>query len=375
MKKHCLLVLALVVALVVPMASAETPDLDPSLVRDGETYAAEVGVELAEAVRRLQLQGAVGDLHGQLALKEWDSYAGLWIEHTPDEYRVVARFTHDGEETLRSYVEGSPLAAELLEARPADATLGHLENVQLNALLAVQHLGVRVESGINVKTNRVELYVIERDSFDRGFQKSNVRLPDFVDVITVEHLSEQVADIFGGKHLSTCTSGFSVKNSSGTKGITTAAHCGNTQYYSGTSLPFKGSALGCSCDVQWHTAPGFTVRNLAWDGSSNRYIYGTKSRGSMVVGDYVCKYGKTTKYGCGWIENTSYKRTDSGSWCSTWIRVGNPSYDLSEGGDSGGPWFLGNTAYGTMATQIGWDATFMASNYINSCLGLTVLTY
>jgi len=61
------------------------------------------------------------------------------------------------------------------------------------------------------------------------------------------------------------------------------------------------------------------------------------------------------------------------------INVG--AYDLADSGDSGGPWFDGNTAYGTMRAKItpgtngvGTDAVYMAVNYVESGLGVTVMT-
>ena len=38
---------------------------------------------------------------------EKDTFAGLWIQHQP-EHRFVVLVTHDGEETIRPYIEGEP---------------------------------------------------------------------------------------------------------------------------------------------------------------------------------------------------------------------------------------------------------------------------
>jgi len=167
------------------------------------------------------------------------------------------------------------------------------------------------------------------------------------------------------------SSGFSVKNSSGTKGITTAGHCDNSLSYEGTNLPFQGSLLGGSYDVQWHTAPGFTVRNLMYDGTNNRYVYSTKHRDDQELNEFVCKYGKITGFTCGYIIDKSF---DPGpDYIATFIRIHRDGVNLSEGGDSGGPWFSGNTAYGIHTHGIGDDAAYMAVNYISD-LGVTVLT-
>ena len=51
-----------------------------------------------------------------------------------------------------------------------------------------------------------------------------------------------------------------------------------------------------------------------------------------------------------------------------------PGFDLSEGGDSGGPWFSSTTALGTMSCQQGFDAIYVATNYIEGGLGATIAT-
>ena len=174
-----------------------------------------------------------------------------------------------------------------------------------------------------------------------------------------------------------------MKDSSGKKGILTAKHCaqnwpGDTVSYNGTVLPNQRGAYGGSRDVMWATAPGFTVRNLAFDGTGNRYVYSTKSRSQQSEDEYVCKYGITTGYNCGYIESKNYARptapcTGGCTWSATWILVEREGVNLADPGDSGGPWFLGNKAYGVMTAKLGEKAVYMAINYIDA-LGVTVLT-
>lgn len=60
---------------------------------------------------------------------------------------------------------------------------------------------------------------------------------------------------------------------------------------------------------------------------------------------------------------------------ATFIRVHSDTSDLYEGGDSGGPWFVRNYAYGMMTADFedSYDAIYMALDYIDA-LGLTVMT-
>lgn len=345
-------------------------DGESSLIRDAKVYASDLDVDLDTAIYRLKLQEIAGELDAELATKEADIYAGLWIQHTSP-FRIITQFTQSGEETIRPYVEGGPLDG-VIEVQTANISLAELKAAQVAADRNIRNIKIPVESGINVFENRVELYVVERSQFDSTLQEVRIELPEYVKVITVSELSIRETDIFAGLALTTCTSGFSVVNSSGTKGIITAAHCSNSQSYNGTSLPFQGSAYGGSYDFQWHTAPGFTVRNLAYDGSGNRYIYSTKHRNNQALNSWVCKYGKTSGYTCGFITNKDFRPGDPSSWSATFILVHRDGVDLSSTGDSGGPWFLGNTAYGVHSGGVGDDAYYMAVNYVDY-LDLTVL--
>ncbi|MEJ2737942.1 MAG: hypothetical protein P8189_31035 [Anaerolineae bacterium] len=144
----------------------------------------------------------------------------------------------------------------------------------------------------------------------------------------------------------------------------------------GVDLPYQDEEYGFEYDIQWNRADqAFTVRNLVFDGTWNRYIYSTKSRSSQSEGESVCKYGTTTGGSCGTIES-KYFRPIGGdappNATATYIWVTDCPCG---GGDSGGPVFWNNTAYGTLiATTDGTDCVYMAVNYIASGLSVTVLT-
>lgn len=124
---------------------------------------------------------------------------------------------------------------------------------------------------------------------------------------------------------------------------------------------------GMSPDIQWHRADSFTVRNLAWDGSTNRYIYYLEYNANQTVGEWVCKYGKITGYACG----TIYQKYYGGFNNLVALTV--------DYGDSGGPWMIGNTAYGTTIAFVQLGGTIYSIygpvDHISSILGVTVLTY
>jgi hypothetical protein len=122
-------------------------------------------------------------------------------------------------------------------------------------------------------------------------------------------------------------------------------------------------AGGTAYDIQWHRADqAFTVGNWVWDGSSNRPIYNVRFRASQAVGDWVCKYGMTSGYGCGTIATTSQDGVN--------VRLDDVTL---QGGDSGGPWFVNTTAYGTSIAVMGTSSIYGPVDQIYSILGLNIL--
>jgi hypothetical protein len=333
-------------------------------IDDARGYAAEYGVSVGEAARRIQLQEAIGELNARLAEEQAATFAGLTVEHAP-EFHVVARFTRGGEETIRPYL-ADPALAGLVRVERARHSLQQLEGRLEASYRRVVATGIPAAGGLDVRANRAEVHV------QRGaLAAARAVLGGAGDavVIEVDHLPAEELTLYGGLPLSTCTSGFTVRNSSNRRGISTSGHCGNSQSYSGNALTFIAERYSGSYDIQWHERSGATYRNIIKVGSNTRSITGTRSRSNQVVGERVCKQGKTTGYTCGTISSTSY----CASGVCTWIRVAGGSVNLSEGGDSGGPWFYGNTAYGSHTYGIGNDSAYMASNYFAG-LSVTIVT-
>lgn len=345
---------------------------------EAERYAQDMKIDIDEAVRRLDLQESAGELDQRLTEQEKGTFAGLWVEHEP-RFRVIAQFageSAEGQRRMTAYVpEDNPLASAM-EIRRAQATLEQLVTAQESSLRAAQKLGVRLDSRINVPRNRVELEVLDQQAFRSALAKSKVQLPNYVEVVPVKELTAPQADIYGGVSISTCTAGWSVRNSAGVLGIATAAHCGNTQRHAGVLLPFQRENQTGSCDIQWHTDASFTaVPKFIGRGTSNiRSVTATKPRSSQVINGYVCKYGKVTGYRCGNIETKNASLNYVTNSNATFIRVRRINEQLSAGGDSGGPWFLNNTAYGIHSGGTTNTAVYTAIDYVPRCVGVNLFT-
>lgn len=335
------------------------------LQQDAAVYASTFGVSLQEGGRRLQLQEAVDALNARLTEEQAGTFAGLSIEHTP-EFHVIARFTRKGEETIRPYL--TPALAEVVRVEPARFTLRQLERRLEASYRRVRASGIPAAGGVDVRANRAEVHVQR----GRGVSaQAFVAGEEDLAVVEVDHLPQEEITMYGGLSITGCTSGFTVRNSAGTRGVSTSGHCGNSQTLSGVALTLRGEAYSGSYDIQWHNASSgsHTYTNTIKVGSATRAITGTRARTSQTVGSQVCKQGRTTGYTCGTISTISY----CASGACTWVRVAGNGTNLSEGGDSGGPWFSGNTAYGSHTYGIGNDSAYMPVDYFSG-ISVTIAT-
>jgi hypothetical protein len=81
----------------------------------------------------------------------------------------------------------------------------------------------------------------------------------------------------------------------------------------------------------------------------------------------VCKFGRTTGYGCGTVATTSQDGVN--------VRLDDITVDF---GDSGGPWYVNTTAYGTTIARCVLGngnpcAIYGPVDQIYNILGLTIL--
>jgi hypothetical protein len=138
-----------------------------------------------------------------------------------------------------------------------------------------------------------------------------------------------------------CTSGFSVVNGAGVTGVSTAGHCANAQTDDNAALVFKAGHEGQQGDFQWHTG-GQLEPDDFYSGAVD--VSEVKRRdvaatGAPVVGATLCKNGAVGFKDCGEVIQLNVCHFEVCNLVQMDAR-------RATGGDSGGPVFLGNTAYG-----------------------------
>jgi len=172
----------------VPPTLEETELSNP----DAEIYAKNAGISLEEANLQFRISDTAGILQADLTANEAETFAGLWIEHSP-EFKVVVLFTGNASKTIKPYLKKEYMAKEavdVLDVRTAKVSLAELETTQEKLLSSLRDLRIRFELELNMMENNIKLGVGEEDqpSFDLAVQNGLLRVPDYVMVETIPQL-------------------------------------------------------------------------------------------------------------------------------------------------------------------------------------------
>ena len=185
---------------------------------------------------------------------------------------------------------------------------------------------------------------------------------------------ESDTEHLGGEILSSCTSGFGTKNSSNERGISTAGHCGDSQTDDGSSLTFKDDYEGRYGDFQWHTGTQTATDDFyaGDDSSTEADSRDVSSVECPVVGQTLCRNGKVSHKDCQKVRKLG---VCNGSRCNL-VQMGS---HLSADGDSGGPVYWGNTAYGIHQGMVydPWPfprEVFSRADLIDDAMGISIAT-
>lgn len=371
----------------------ETPVLqgEAALRADAMEYASQYTTSVDEALERLRLQGPIAELEATLRANEENQFGGLVIEHEPA-FRIRVLLTDGDAAVVDRYVTDDRLRG-LAEVTRVSHTLLALES-ELVDVLAVRTSTRRFDAEVDVRRNRIIVGIArptgpelrdEADHIRAAARERGRPLSGAVHFRSVPELAQPALDIFGGLRLEAggpfCTSGFSVRhNGTGATGVTTAAHCANSMSYAGYSLTFEAGNLSGSYDIQWHSRSGANFPNKIYKGDGvYLLITGKVARASQPIGAFVCKSGVTTHKTCGEIETKNYAPSWVPSAAGTFIAVvNNLCSNMIDGGDSGGPVWIGSDAWGTSS---GYDSgggcerlIYMASNYVEGGLNVSIRT-
>ncbi|WP_460915905.1 chymotrypsin family serine protease [Plantactinospora veratri] len=175
-----------------------------------------------------------------------------------------------------------------------------------------------------------------------------------------------------------CTTGFSV-SPGGFVGVTTAAHCNNSEAaHNGARHPLNlfDEHLGDFGDVEWSTTSGVPVTDDFVAGSTEtRDVTGVRALADMMIGDQACVFGQSTGLRrCSFIADLDVSITDRRGTSHRQVAVRD---NITQVGDSGGPWFVGTVAYGTHVgnAQVNGASVsaFSVADLFDEALGVRVM--
>jgi streptogrisin C len=342
------------------VASGQVQTQAEAIADDAIQYAAQFGVTPDEAAARLKSQQANVSATNAIAREFAARLAGIAIEHAP-EYRIIV-LLKGGEPVADRSAEGVRIVfrtgAKATHAEAVAAMRKHLIDLR-------NDLPNSRGAGYDQRTGEVVLLVTSADAQRYGVDRIHARAEQVSGVpirIVINELRESNLSVDGGGRVegisgitgrrSVCTTAFVVTNGE-TNAMTTAAHCPDELTYmdrdgSTTTLPIIGS---------W----GLGYQDVQINGSANSpegVFYSNRGAGTLRqavswrnvadtrAGDFVCHYGESSGYSCAMVELTDYAPPGDlcGGPCSpTWVTVKGP---VCISGDSGGPVFSGDVAFG-----------------------------
>lgn len=373
--KKKLLILPLALAAAVPLV-AQTPAPPPpdrlptSIEGPGpavrylmETY----GIAEAEALDRLQLQQEVTALATALRRGSDPAFGGIWIEHAPVFKIVVAFADQKDRQALRESIAPNLRRHVQIVHRPRSDRDISAQLDQLTA--AISAANIPYASGYTVQAGRFFVAVESQQHAQqvRALIPPALRGDVEVRVEPIPKPQQTVTGVQPGDYLYAgfmhyqnnnpvtpgCTWAYAVRyGSSNLPGILTASHCPGAFYYNGHWINLGTPVVdkndpNTKYDYKVHATTGLTQgpwvyfedKNSIPEFPASGYfkVTGTLGYYGQTVGMVMCKSGRVTGITCGEITHGWY--TYNGA--KGWIEVGNTQQaDLSDGGDSGGPWFV-----------------------------------
>ena len=277
-------------------ADGAFPAAAPDLL-EARAYSATYKVSVSEALRRLRAEDQMSGVIDLLRKGSGDRYAGLWIEHEPS-FRVVVRLV--GKELAPAGLKAALANSPIPVVFQVGATASHadlLEKVHSALPLFLAAFPEMSGTDVDVKTGEIVLVVPALGSARKAAREKVSELASRLGTpVRIDFLDSPLADqsVRGGSALTTCTSGFVVANSAGTRGFVTAGHCGNTQTYTDfdgtvTTTTFQSETFDADQDLQWHTTPQTEVPEFYADLTTTaRVLTGRRLRSSTAVGNTVC---------------------------------------------------------------------------------------
>lgn len=301
--------------------------------------------------------------------------------------------TRDGVGQRAQHVLNMP--GPRVQIATSEFSLRDMEDLSNRAVDGLHRAGLQDFSvGVDVRSRTIEI-----DLSDQDLERIRLTASEVLGTLDVKPGAEVRVRVvrsaaidpqhsYGGGQLTKystnwCTSGFVVERiSDGVDGVLTANHCvaGPLTKYKETNgntynIVYQGSSSALLGDAAWCTTSHFEYDDFFYAHWSRRDVHSLKNHIYMDVGDLVCRYGRATGQSptCPAIKQLFVAGNVNGTIYRNLIRT-YPSG--GQGGDSGGPWYVGGTAWGihTGTHASSGDSFFTSVSVVDGNMGVRLRT-
>ncbi len=353
------------------------------------SYASDYSVSLAEAQRRLDRIQPLQEILASIRGLEAARLAGWGIDHGPsfggwvwltgdDPPGAAAAAVAAAHADVRIRTGADHSHAELLAAQQGLFRNGATGRVNDGPAPGIARMVTF--TGIDMAANAVRIGIdpalasvlpggltdtgpsaVTDEAFQAKAAKVTAQLRGHISVNYVVEDGRGLAveaTFAGGQQVGVCTSGFAARQrGTSVYGIITAGHCKRSLDMHGVRLRHVIQREGPYVDARFLSIPSGSSHRLLDEFVCGNFhpcgVSSDMSRGRMM-GNYVCHYGRNSGSSCGTVNDINYSPSQSldpdspcgrTSCSNTFVRAGGDSL-VSCGGDSGGPWYYRDVAYG-----------------------------
>jgi hypothetical protein len=348
------------------------------------------GWTLEQAVAHRAMSDRFGQIQERLAIDRPGLYAGAMLSDLPDGTPTLY-IKGAADEFVRELVDSAGFSVEVIEGRPFSWRELEARSIALNRRLA--GLGFRdIVTSFDESTSTVEA-VMKRVPAMGAVRAEQVlgRLPaEFRRGVRLGLVDEDIAvdeHAYGGMWMrddgvNECTSGWAVTNGV-TTGVTTAGHCDGINQIvepgvGALDLVHQAEHRGQWGDVEWKTSTHIEPDDFYASAADIRDVGSVEPRANITVGEAICVYGRSSNSrDCSHtVFRTSISCTNSGVFNDRLVAMN--AKNTTIGGDSGGGWSFGVTAYGSHKGGCTVDNVvrnvFSVADLYDEALGVSVLT-
>lgn len=394
---------------------AQDGQTNPSVTHLMQSYK----LDKAEAQKRIDLQAEILALSERLNTESDAAYADMFIQHEPV-FKIIISFADQSDR--KAFLETiDPKLRRYVQLKVAKKSRGVFTRELEELAVVLRPLTFPLTSKYDLETEKFIITVETQEAATRvtALLPATRKVETVVNVAPVPKIQAAPTGVQPGDRLSGgnpvfedaglvgwCSLGYAVTytfNGAARRGIVTAGHCANTSFidFGGRNVTLSapdverrhrttppsgfpvGDGINDKYDYQIFEVTGLTVDNTIaykdinsipeFADTGTLRMTGITTFLNQKAGMVVCKSGHTTGITCGEITNGNLTRDGA----TGWIEVSKSRQRLiSDGGDSGGPWFLypgtsstitgvGIHSAGNGVAGLTGTATYMPIDYID----------